>query len=1201
MVKHSLWKMLDKYPYFMDKRRISNLYKVTKVNNSVFRDLYNSIFHTYQSFHLDKRLLTWKTQDKPYSYQIHFCCGYPNIKTVKIYKNDILIHQDDFTEEEATKRTEQNQTYCWEYDCSYVKTNMLPIKVYRCTNCDTIYFGDELPYDCVGDGCNSNSYITTNIYECDECGEIYFDNPDSNGNVNIDCKNECNSTFTRLYAYRCMGYNESVVEIDEEEIEGMGSNGIHHDCGELYLGTEPPEVCTVCGASGVSEDTSVYYNDDTLMIIDNSTDFPSIKEVEMDSDIEINHIDDSVLVNTGKKLFVQVKDTADNYLKDVSVKLYSNYVENTTKVTDSSGLVKFDIDITKKYNKIDVFKEGFVSFQGESNPSYTIDLDYINDNYIITITLIKANVYNKLNTYEDEGEEYSLRVTNLEEGIGSVESFRIPLPVIPDDKFLFYVETWDEYWITKGFPENDEYLNDYYDHDYSLDEFGALNNIPRKKYVNVNDNNLYPLTEPPYNKELTEDDYHYMKRMIEYNIRLWIALLKMDNSNGDYDNYLDLLSKLGINEDDYNFYKNNTRSFRERYNPVTLELWKNYSIPSRLINRERYLLKLFDLRVHNSEYVPYKVDSDGKPIKKYQKWELDSDGNPLNDSVGTYIYKDKWDVVTDLSECWIPEKWEHKDKFCDGSILYKTYLFVEPETLRPLPYENVYCKFKLLNSLAEEVEEDYYVVLQVYYDDKSEIEYVDGEKISDGWCNLSYKMLSNSKPTTVVFNAYYSYEDYLENGVEPFSSVEIVFNPRNSCNADFYVDSGNTSGKEDGSKEYPFKTLQQALDKVNPNFDLICLKSNLTIEEPLFVPNKCRILGVRERNSDTECDLEKGVVNVPVITNTTSKKFFSLIGSKNCSLKLIDLRLKYKLINSYIGLGTWENHNKNLDDYEYVIINGGLVKINVSLNKDEYYPTDIIKVRITLTDKNNNHVTNQKVKLVLENGEPIILEDTDGDGIFEHTLRINGTERKIVNLMTSLISDIYFESSVLTKINCTKEPKTYVSGGEDVNINIETDSSNTPIKVYVDGEYVEEIFTDNGGKINYIYTPLDWGIHILLFIKNDDDVIEMVVVETKTTITKLIGTTFIKNFDININGDITYDKLTVTENMKLEDLDEVLINLRLDGNIVKSELFNVNPSRKDSTEIIASDCLILKNAVTNFTYENNTNIKYTILGEFWRD
>ena len=44
--------------------------------------------------------------------------------------------------------------------------------------------------------------------------------------------------------------------------------------------------------------------------------------------------------------------------------------------------------------------------------------------------------------------------------------------VIPSDTFEIRVETYNEYHVEKGFPENDEKMGDIYDHDYSLDIFG---------------------------------------------------------------------------------------------------------------------------------------------------------------------------------------------------------------------------------------------------------------------------------------------------------------------------------------------------------------------------------------------------------------------------------------------------------------------------------------------------------------------------------------------------------------------------------------------------------------------------------------------------------------------------------------------------------------------------------------------------------
>lgn len=82
-------------------------------------------------------------------------------------------------------------------------------------------------------------------------------------------------------------------------------------------------------------------------------------------------------------------------------------------------------------------------------------------------------------------------------------------------KYRIKITTYDEYIIEKGFPENDVEVGDIYDHDKSLDEFGALYNIPRKRYAYTNTTNPEK-TEPPFNNKKTEDDYHYLNRILYY-------------------------------------------------------------------------------------------------------------------------------------------------------------------------------------------------------------------------------------------------------------------------------------------------------------------------------------------------------------------------------------------------------------------------------------------------------------------------------------------------------------------------------------------------------------------------------------------------------------------------------------------------------------------------------------------------------------
>lgn len=1191
MVKHSLQKMLEKYPYFLDKRESSNFYKITNVNNSVFCDLYNSLFNVYQSFHLNKKLLIWRTQDKPYNYETHFCCGYENIKTVKVYKNDILIHRENFTEEE------EKTDYCWTYTCEYTKTNMVPIKVYKCTNCGNIYIGDELPDVCETENCNSTTYITQNLYKCNECGEIYFDNPDENGDINIDCKNGCNAGYTRIFVYRCLG----------DKVDGSDNK-----CGEIYIGVEPPDVCSVCGATHFSDNEDLHYNDETLTVIDNGMDFPVIEDVKMEGDVELNPIDSSILINTGKKLFVKVVDNSNNVLKNANVKLYYYSTLKASGVTDDSGMVTLPIDVTENYTHIVVFKSNYVSKTGETNPRYDVSFDYINNNYLMTIKLYNANIYNRLNIYDEE-EDYNLRVTELDD-VYDDEILRIPLPEIPDDKFVFSVETWDEYKISKGYPENDVDMGDVYDHDRSLDEIGKLNNIPRKNYVIVEDHSLYPLTEPPYNKYLTEDDYHYMKRIIEYNLRLWISLNDISPNDENYDNYIELLNKIGITEEEYKLYLKDTKLFREKYNPVTLEIWKKYSVPSTLVNREKYLLKLFDLRKHNVSYSPYKLDEDGNPIKIYNKWELDEDGNPLSSDGGKYLYKDKWEVVTDLSECWIPEKWEHKDKFCEGSKLYKTYFFVEPETLRPLPYENVRCDFKLMNSLAEDLDYDYHVYLEYYTDDEEDITSIGEEPVTENYYNLDSELINN-KTMTVRFSAYFTdYSDanpYGKDSSNFIGSNDITFIPYNSCNADIYVDANSSQSKEDGSSQYPYKNLQSALDKVNSNKQVICLKSDIMITEPLSVLDNCSVMGILERNRDNGCAIEKNKKTPVKITNNTSQKFFNIIGNKYCTLKLVDLNLTSGMFKSYVPFGIWQNTNRRIEDYETVIIHGGLALLTVTLDKTKYYPSDIIKVNIVITDKNGDIIPNQQVELRFNNGDPITVQDSDGDGIIDYNLHTSLYNIGIYDLVVSLKSDVYFDVNVVLRVDCTKELRNLVYNNEPIVIESTGYQPNERIKIYIDGVYVTTVTADENGVVRYTYDMSTWEKKIIIFVNEDEEVVDLIIIQGKVDISTLVGTTFIKNFAINVtgeddgnikDGDIYYEIFTVAQSSKLSDFEGVLLDLKMSNSdkVIKATNYDVPDDKLNSDIILAEDGEILKDAITTLTYGDDSVLKFTRIGEFWR-
>ena len=178
-------------------------------------------------------------------------------------------------------------------------------------------------------------------------------------------------------------------------------------------------------------------------------------------------------------------------------------------------------------------------------------------NFVANIPYLKmVNVYKNDELIYTESYEYEDEVNTFIYSHNDTSN-----TVIPDDKYYITVETFEEYVLAKGFPENDTVVGDIYDHDSSLDDFGELYDIPRKKYTYTDTTNPAN-TEPAYNNRLTEDDYHYMNRILIYLSHIHDTPL-----------------------------------------PV-LEVWKLFSIPLdeiTLINRERYLCKMYSREKHGGD------------------------------------------------------------------------------------------------------------------------------------------------------------------------------------------------------------------------------------------------------------------------------------------------------------------------------------------------------------------------------------------------------------------------------------------------------------------------------------------------------------------------------------------------------------------------------------------------------------------------
>ena len=290
MVKNSLQSLLDKFPYFLNKSKDSNFYKVQWVNNENFKTLYNDLFKVYESFHLSKNLLVWKELDQAYDYKINFVANYPNLKSVKITKNDDLIYMGTYQEEDNVN------TFNFTYICEYTINNMLEVNTYKCTNCDNIIFTNNPPEEC--DECEShNTFTQVNIYKCDNCGEIYFADE-----TPTECTTCNHNTFTQIKAYECS------------------------NCGQIYFSDELEETCPNCGIDIITKPSGdMYYNDPHVVMHDNSMSFTEENETVTEED-----------TNTTRDVGEYIPPEEEN-------ESFTNPADSTLTISDDDYLVPIPI------------------------------------------------------------------------------------------------------------------------------------------------------------------------------------------------------------------------------------------------------------------------------------------------------------------------------------------------------------------------------------------------------------------------------------------------------------------------------------------------------------------------------------------------------------------------------------------------------------------------------------------------------------------------------------------------------------------------------------------------------------------------------------------------------------------------------------------------------------------------------------------
>lgn len=476
--------------------------------------------------------------------------------------------------------------------------------------------------------------------------------------------------------------------------------------------------------------------------------------------------------------------------------------------------------------------------------------------------------------------------------------------IIPTEKYTITIETWDEYTTTKGFPENPIIVGDEYDHDYSLDAFGEYFRCPRRTYKEVK-TSQYPDTIPAYDNQVTEDDYHYMQRLLYYATHL-----------------------------------NDTPL------PV-LEIFKLFSITdAQLLNRSRLICRMTDTSKHMEN--------------------------------GVY------------NRGWIPQRWEHKDRWCEG-LSDDLFLFANVNNNNLLEGQKFNFTFKILNSKGEEVYNNntYNTISETIIEESEKpyiiVPYKNNKLFKEGLFLNSNETWSlktediNNMDSTFIFKCFKTIEDAQKDTTpdliiheNDLTSEEIYITVKGCNSADWYVDAENGNDTNNGnSKTTAFKTLKQALSHVEGEKNIISLLNgtyNLTPEN------------ITENTTITSCPEYN-----PIIT-CSDPTFFRVY--QNASLTLKNIQLNYKCCDLYSKFTVFKNEN-NVNYPLNVKVNSKfcLISTSIVLNKPsetewEAFTDYILTGELMATED----VSGETVKLLRNN---TVVDETTVDNTGAFSFNIN--------------------------------------------------------------------------------------------------------------------------------------------------------------------------------------------------------------------
>lgn len=512
----------------------------------------------------------------------------------------------------------------------------------------------------------------------------------------------------------------------------------------------------------------------------------------------------------------------------------------------------------------------------------------------------------EMETFEEKHEDIYTETYEYNEHINRFEYLESMTSetVIPTDKYTISVETWNEYTAVKGFPENSTIQGNEYDHDISLDYFGNILKFPRRTY-NIVEPGDYPNTVPAYDNQQTEDDYHYLQRLLYYTSHLQDTPL-----------------------------------------PV-LEIFKLFSITdAQLLNRSRLICRMTDTSKHLEN--------------------------------GVY------------NRGWIPQRWEHKDGWCEG-LSDDLFLFANVNNNNLLEGQKFNFTFKILNSKGEEVYNNntYNTISETIIEESEKpyiiVPYKNNKLFQEGLFLNSNETWSlktediNNTDSTFIFKCFKTIEDAQKDTTldliiheNDLTSEETYITVKGCNSAYWYVDAENGNDTNNGnSKTTAFKTLKQALSHVEGEKNIISLLNGVYNILPENITENTTITSCPEYN--------------PIIT-CSDPTFFRVY--QNASLTLKNIRLNYKCCDLYSKFTVFKNEN-NVNYPLNVKVNSKfcLISTSIVLNKPsetewEAFTEYILTGELMATED----VNGETVKLLRNN---MVVDETTVDTSGAFSFNIN--------------------------------------------------------------------------------------------------------------------------------------------------------------------------------------------------------------------